>query len=130
MKSVLKEAGHIKNTAILIFQHIQCLHLMCSFEVAWVLVSSNSSSAANNTHSRLTSKLSISYDYVLINLQCLFLLHFCSLNVNWTLHYPLRTNVKNLWNCLIKHISNFIKKTGLDFQQMHWETNKYAWRLH
>ena len=40
MKSVLKEAGHIKNKAILIFQHIQCLHLMYSFEVAWVLVSS------------------------------------------------------------------------------------------
>ena len=37
--SVLEEAGHTKNTVVLIFRHIQCLHLMYS-EVAWVLVSS------------------------------------------------------------------------------------------
>ena len=37
--SVLQEAGHIKNTVVLIFRHIQCLDLMNS-EVAWVLVSS------------------------------------------------------------------------------------------
>ena len=37
--SVLEEAGHIKNTVVFIFRHIQCLHLMYS-EVAWVLVSS------------------------------------------------------------------------------------------
>ena len=36
---MLQEAGHIKNTVVLIFRHIQCLHLMNS-EVAWVLVSS------------------------------------------------------------------------------------------
>ena len=36
---MLQEAGHIKNTAVLIFRHIHCLHLMIS-EVAWVLVSS------------------------------------------------------------------------------------------
>ena len=36
---MLQEAGHIKNKVVLIFQHIQCLHLMHS-EVAWVLVSS------------------------------------------------------------------------------------------
>ena len=35
---MLQEAGHKKNTVVLIFQHIQCLHLMNS-EVAWVLVS-------------------------------------------------------------------------------------------
>ena len=35
---VLQEAGHIKNTVVLIFPHIQCLHLMNS-EVAWALVS-------------------------------------------------------------------------------------------
>ena len=35
---MLQEAGHIKNTVVLIFRHIQCLHLMYS-EVAWVLVS-------------------------------------------------------------------------------------------
>ena len=36
---MLKEAGHIRNTVVLIFRHIQCLHLLYS-EVAWVLVSS------------------------------------------------------------------------------------------
>ena len=36
---MLQEAGNIKNTGILIFKHIQYLHLMYS-EVAWVLVSS------------------------------------------------------------------------------------------
>ena len=36
--SMFKEAGDIKNTVILIFRHIKCLHLMYS-EVAWVLVS-------------------------------------------------------------------------------------------
>ena len=35
---MLEEAGNMKNTAALIFQHIQHLHLMYS-EVAWVLVS-------------------------------------------------------------------------------------------
>ena len=36
---MLLEAGHIKNTVVLIFRHIQYLHVMYS-EVAWVLVSS------------------------------------------------------------------------------------------
>ena len=36
---MLQEAGHIKNTVVLIFWHIQCLHLMNS-EIVWVLVSS------------------------------------------------------------------------------------------
>ena len=35
--SVLQEPGHIKNANVLIFQHIECLHLMYS-EVAWILV--------------------------------------------------------------------------------------------
>ena len=35
---MLQEAGHMKNTNIFIFQHIQCLHSMYA-EVAWVLVS-------------------------------------------------------------------------------------------
>ena len=34
---MLQEAGHTKNTVVLIFRHIQCLHLMNS-KVAWVLV--------------------------------------------------------------------------------------------
>ena len=37
--SVFPDAGHIKNTVLLIFRHIQCLDLMNS-EVPWVLVSS------------------------------------------------------------------------------------------
>ena len=32
---MLKEVGHIKNTVVLIFWHIQCLRLMYS-DVAWV----------------------------------------------------------------------------------------------
>ena len=36
---MLQEAGHLKNTVVLIFRHIQYLHLMSS-EVAWVLLSS------------------------------------------------------------------------------------------
>ena len=37
--SVFEEAGHIKNTVVLTFRRIQCLHLRYS-EVALVLVSS------------------------------------------------------------------------------------------
>ena len=36
---MLLEAGHIENTVVLTFRHIQCLHLVVT-EVAWVLVSS------------------------------------------------------------------------------------------
>ena len=36
--SVLEEAGHINNTVVLIFRHIQCVYLLNS-AVAWVLVS-------------------------------------------------------------------------------------------
>ena len=36
---MLQEARHVKNTVVLIFRHIQCLHLMYS-EVAWVPESS------------------------------------------------------------------------------------------
>ena len=61
---MLQEAGRIKNTVVLIFRHIQCLHLMYS-EVAWALVSSG-------THVQpqiildsgyLPNDLSVSYDY-------------------------------------------------------------------
>ena len=61
---MLQEAGHIKNTVVLILRHIQCLHLMYS-EVAWVLVSSG-------THIQpqiildpdyLPDYLSVYYDY-------------------------------------------------------------------
>ena len=37
--SVLQETGHINNTVVLIFWHIQCFHLMYS-EEAWLLLSS------------------------------------------------------------------------------------------
>ena len=36
---MLQETGHIKNTVVLIFRPIQCLHLMY-YDVAWALVSS------------------------------------------------------------------------------------------
>ena len=35
--SVFEEPGHMKNTVVLTFRHIQCLHLRYS-EVAWTLV--------------------------------------------------------------------------------------------
>ena len=35
---MLQDAGHINNTVVLIFRHIQCLYLMYS-EVAWTLES-------------------------------------------------------------------------------------------
>ena len=38
---MFEEAVHIKNRVVLIFSHIQCLHLMYSV-VAWVLVFSES----------------------------------------------------------------------------------------
>ena len=37
--SVLQEAGQMNNTVVLIFQLIQCFHLMYS-EVTWLLLSS------------------------------------------------------------------------------------------
>ena len=57
---MLQEACHIKNTVVLIFWHIQCLHLMNS-EVAWVLVSSRT-----QVQSQIIldpDYLSVSYDY-------------------------------------------------------------------
>ena len=61
---MLKEAGHIKNTVVLIFQHIQCLHLMNS-EIAWVLVSSGSQAQLQIIldPDYLPEYLSVSYDY-------------------------------------------------------------------
>ena len=63
---MLQEAGHIKNTVVLIFRHIQRLHLMYT-EVAWVLVSSEI-----QVHPQLIldsdylpDYLSVSYDYAI-----------------------------------------------------------------
>ena len=62
--SVLQEAGHIKNTVVLIFRHIQCLDLMNS-EVAWVLVSSGAQvqSQIILNPDYIADYLSVSFDY-------------------------------------------------------------------
>ena len=62
---MLQEAGHIKNTVVLIIRHIQCLHLMKS-EVAWVLVSSGSQVQPQIIldSDYLPVYLSVSYDHV------------------------------------------------------------------
>ena len=61
---MLQEAGHIKNTVVLILWHIQCLHLMYS-EVAWVLVSLGTQVQPQIilVPDYLTDYLSSSYDY-------------------------------------------------------------------
>ena len=63
---MLQEAGHIKNIVVLIFRHIQCLHLMNS-EAAWVLVSSGTQVLPQIIldPDYLPDYLSVSYDYAL-----------------------------------------------------------------
>ena len=63
---MLQEAGHIKNTVVLIFWQNQCLHLMNS-EVAWVLVSWGTQVKPQIIlePDYLPDYLSVSYDYVL-----------------------------------------------------------------
>ena len=63
--SVLEEADHIKNTVVLIFRYIQCLHLMYSV-VALVLVSSGTQVQPQIIldPDYLPNYLSVSYDYV------------------------------------------------------------------
>ena len=58
---ILQEAGHIKNTVVLIFQYFQCLHLVNS-EVAWVLISSAQLQIILDPD-YLPDYLSVSYDY-------------------------------------------------------------------
>ena len=62
---MLLEAGHIKNAVVLIFQHIQCLHLMNS-DVAWVLASWGSQVQLQImlNPDYLSDYLSVSYDYI------------------------------------------------------------------
>ena len=64
--TVLQEAGHIKNIVVLIFRHIQSLHLMNS-EVACVLVSSGSQVQPQQIldPDYLPDYLFVSYDYAL-----------------------------------------------------------------
>ena len=69
---MLQEAGHIKNTVVLIFRHIQCLLLMYA-EVAWVLVSTGTQ-VQRQTILDLEyplDYLSVSYDYGKIEIQVL-----------------------------------------------------------
>ena len=61
---MLKEAGHIKNTVVLIFRHAHCLHLMYS-ELPWVLVSSGTEVQPQIILDAdyLPEYFSVSYDY-------------------------------------------------------------------
>ena len=61
---MLQEAGHIKNKVVLVFRHIQCLHLMNS-EIAWVLVSSGTQVQPQIilNPDYIPDYLSVSYDY-------------------------------------------------------------------
>ena len=65
---MLQEAGHRKNTAVLILWLIQCLHLMYA-EVAWVLVSSTTQVQPQIIldPDYLPDHLSVSHDYVTQN---------------------------------------------------------------
>ena len=62
---MLLEAGDIKNAVVLIFRHIQCLHLMNS-DVAWVLASWESQVQLQImlNPDYLPDYLSVSYDYI------------------------------------------------------------------
>ena len=60
---MFQETGHIKNTVIMIFWEIQCLHLM-NFEVAQILVFSRTQVQPQTILSPeyLPDYLSVSYD--------------------------------------------------------------------
>ena len=62
--AVHQEADHIKNTIVLVFLHIQCLHLIC-FEVVLVFVSSETQVQPRIIldPDYLPNYLSVSYDY-------------------------------------------------------------------
>ena len=61
---MLQDAGYIENTVVLIFWHIQCLHLVYS-EIAWVPVSSGNQVQLETklNPDYLPDYLSVSYDY-------------------------------------------------------------------
>ena len=61
---MLQEAGHIKSRVVLIFRHVQCLHLMKS-EVAWILLSSETQVPGQIIFDPdyLSDYLSVPYDY-------------------------------------------------------------------
>ena len=61
--SVLQEASHIKNTNVLIFQYIQCLHLMF-VEAALVSSRTQVQSQIILDTDYLSDYLSVSSDYV------------------------------------------------------------------
>ena len=70
---MLQEAGHIKNTVVLIFKHIQCLHLMYS-EVVWVLIYSRTQVQPQIILDQdyLPDYLSFSYDYDILHIKFAF----------------------------------------------------------
>ena len=63
-----QEPSHIKNAVVLIFRHMQLLHLMYS-EVAWVLVSSGIQVQLQImlNPEYLSDCISISYDHAYLN---------------------------------------------------------------
>ena len=79
---MLQEAGHTKNTVVLNFWHIQCLHLMYS-EVAWVLVSLGTQVQLQIilVPDYLPDYLSVSYDYGSDELYKIALQKNCDVNL-------------------------------------------------
>ena len=67
--STPKSWSHIKNSVVLTFRHIQCLHLVYA-EVAWVLVSSGTQVQPQIILDQyyLPDYPSVSYDYAFITL--------------------------------------------------------------
>ena len=60
---MLQEAGHIKNTNVLILRYIHCLHLMYA-DVAWVVVSSGTQVQPQIIlNPEYLPDLSVSYDH-------------------------------------------------------------------
>ena len=63
---MLQEAGHIKNTVVLVSRHIQCL---MNSEIAWVLISSGTQAQPQIIldPDYLLDYLSVSYEYFQTN---------------------------------------------------------------
>ena len=112
--------SHVNNTVvltILIFLHIQCLHLMY---VCWgslgTSVFGNSSSAANNTRSTLPCRLSFRFFWLwfhAVNSSYEYRMHFCSQILVTLLQGLFVHHLKNeltLWFFFwqIKHTSQFL----------------------
>ena len=70
---MLQEADHIKNTLVLIYRHIQCLHLM-NYEVACVLLSTGTRIQPQIIldPDYLPDHFSVSYDYDIVRGLCVY----------------------------------------------------------